>query len=386
MLLAAVAAVCSVGVFGAGATAAASDFPVGYRDYHTYAELTTELHAIAAAHPAITSLSSIGRSYRGSQLWLLKISDNAAIDENEPEVLVTGLTHAREHLTVEQSLAFIHWLVDGYGSQPHVTSLVDSHEIWVIPMLNPDGGQYDIRGGHFHMWRKNRQPTPGSRAVGTDLNRNYGYRFGCCGGSSGNPSSLLYRGPHAFSAPETAAERAWMLSRRIGGVQQIRLELNLHTAGEYVLYPYAYTTAAVPHDMRLVDHQAFVALAAGIAARNGYRPMQSSSRYIMDGTANDWAYARQGILSMTLELAPTGGPRPFYPRDAQVGPDTQHNRAALLWWLAQAACPYAAAGLGCNVPLSPGQAPSSAGGVGAVPGNGLGRVVAGRSGDAFLAE
>ena len=139
---------------------------------------------------------------------------------------------------------------------------------------------------------------------------------------------------------------------------ELHAELNLHTAGEYVLYPYSYTTAAVP-GMRLVDHKAFVALAAGIAARNGYRPMQSSSRYIMDGTANDWSYARQGLLSMTVELAPIGGPRPFYPRDVQVGPDTQHNRAALLWWLAQAACPYAAAGLGCNMPLSPGRVPSS---------------------------
>lgn len=340
-LLAIASSLLSVGI-----AAAAREFPAGDERYHTYAELTDRLHAIAADHPDIVQLGSIGKSYQGRELWLLKISDHVATDEPEPEVLVTALTHAREHMTVEQALALIGWLVDGYGTNPRTTAIVDSTELWVIPELNPDGGEWDIRGGRYHHWRKNRQPTPGTSAIGTDLNRNYGYRFDCCGGSSDSPTSLIYHGPRPFSAPETDAERRWILSRRIGGVQQLRLELNLHTAAEYVLYPYGYTTRAVPRDMTGADHLALRALARGVAARNGYRAMQGARWYITDGTSGDWAYARQGIFPLTMELSPARSTNPdrFYLPDEQIGPVTERNRKALLWFLEQAGCRTAAAG------------------------------------------
>jgi carboxypeptidase T len=330
----------------AGALADGHQFPKGDRAYHTYPELGAELHAIAAAHPGITRLSSIGTTYHGRQIWMLKISDNAAVDEREPEVLFTGLTHAREHLTVEQSLALIHWLVDGYGTDTKVTQLVNSTEIWVAPMLNPDGGQYDIRHGKYHMWRKNRQPTPGSKAVGTDINRNFGYRWGCCGGSSSNPYAITYRGPHAFSTQEAAAERNFVLSRVVGGKQQIVLDIAFHSFGGQVLYPYEYTTKGVPSDMVKRDHKALVALADGVAARDGYTPLQGSHLYITDGSFGDWSYGSQRILHLTMELMPRtthdGG---FYPSGSQIGPLTEANRGALLWFIAQARCPYDAAGL-----------------------------------------
>src|SRR6185503_19475849 len=102
--------------------------------------------------------------------------------------------------------------------------------------LNPDGFVYDLTCGGSHApycaWRKNRQPNAGTSAVGTDLNRNYDYRWACCGGSSGNPSSILYRGRAPFSAPETKAFRAFVLSRRIGGIQQIKSHITFHTNGE----------------------------------------------------------------------------------------------------------------------------------------------------------
>jgi carboxypeptidase T len=78
---------------------------------------------------------------------------------------------------------------------------VNSREIYLVFNLNPDGSEYDIATGSYRSWRKNRQPNSGSSAVGTDLNRNWGYRWGGCGGSSGTPSSSTYRGPSAFSAP-----------------------------------------------------------------------------------------------------------------------------------------------------------------------------------------
>ena len=111
---------------------------------------------------ASSSASRSGRATTGRELWAAKISDNVAVDEDEPEVLFDGGTHADEHMGVEMTLKILHWLADGYGIDPRITSIVDTREIWIVFMVNPDGVAHDIAGGKFHYWRKNRQPTPGS--------------------------------------------------------------------------------------------------------------------------------------------------------------------------------------------------------------------------------
>ncbi len=181
-------------------TSAASEFPAGKEGYHSYAEVGADLAAVAAAHPDIVSRFSIGQSYKGRQLWAVKISDNVNVDEAEPEVLFDGGIHADEHMGTEMALRIMHWLVDGYGVDPRITSIVNTREIWIVPMMNPDGAQFDIRKGRFHYWRKNRQPTPGTSSIGTDLNRNFGYRWGGGGRTSTNPQAITYRGPDRSQA------------------------------------------------------------------------------------------------------------------------------------------------------------------------------------------
>ncbi len=191
-------------VLGAAtATAQAALFPSGDSAYHDYDEMVAELQKAAADHPAIFSLFSIGTSYQGRTIWAGRISDNAAVDEDEPEVLLTHHQHAREHLTVEQALYTLGILTDEYGVDAAITNLVDTREILMVFDMNPDGGEYDIATGTYRSWRKNRQPNGGTSSVGTDLNRNWGYRWGCCDGSSGSAGSQTYRGTAPFSAPET---------------------------------------------------------------------------------------------------------------------------------------------------------------------------------------
>ena len=169
----------------ATAAAATPDFPPSMSGYHNYPEMVAEIQQAEADFPDIVHVFSIGKSYQGRDIWAAKISDNVAQDEDEPEVLIDALHHAREHLTTEQALATLRWLTQDYGTDDTVTRLVNTREIYLIFALNPDGMQYDLTGNPFRAWRKNRQPNPGP-SVGTDLNRNYGYRFGCCGGSSGS--------------------------------------------------------------------------------------------------------------------------------------------------------------------------------------------------------
>ncbi|PZS14539.1 MAG: carboxypeptidase, partial [Pseudonocardiales bacterium] len=222
---------------------APGQFPIGYQGYHTYHQLTTELDSLAAAHPNQVAISSYGTSVQGRPLLLVKISDDVRTDKREPEVLFSCAQHAREHITVEMCLHIVRRLAQGYGTDPAITRLLKSREIWVMPIANPDGAEYDISTGLFSMWRKNRQPAPENREIGTDLNRNWGDEWGCCDGSSSNPASDTYHGPAPFSAPETGQLRDWVNSRVIGGAQQITAHIDFHSFSELVLWPYGFTTS-----------------------------------------------------------------------------------------------------------------------------------------------
>jgi hypothetical protein len=118
---------------------AANEFPPGYEGFHTYAEMSADVAAVAAAHPDIVRRFSIGTSHKDRQLWAAKISDNVATDEDEPEVLYDGLHHSDEHMGLEMTLHILHWLVDGYGTDDRITRIVDTREIWIIFAVNPDG-------------------------------------------------------------------------------------------------------------------------------------------------------------------------------------------------------------------------------------------------------
>lgn len=324
-------------------------FPPADSAYHDFNEMVAVLNQAAADHPSIFQLFSLGTSYEGRQIWAGKISDNVASDEAEPEVLFTHHQHAREHLTVEMALYTLGMLTDEYGSNTQITDLVNSREVWMVFDMNPDGGEYDIATGSYRSWRKNRQPNSGSSYVGTDLNRNWGYNWGCCGGSSGSPSSDTYRGSSPFSAPETQRVRDFVNSRVVGGEQQITVAIDFHSYSELILWPYGYTYTDVPSDMSQVDRDTLVAMGQAMAATNGYTPEQASDLYITDGTINDWLYGAHGILNYTFEMYPkTSSQGGFYPPDEVIPAETARNRDAVLYLLQQAACPTAVVGVGCS--------------------------------------
>jgi murein tripeptide amidase MpaA len=326
----------------APAAVAPKAFPPADSGYHDYAEINAEVSAVANAYPSLVRRLNVGTSYQGRQLYAAKISDNVASDEAEPEALFTCGQHAREHLAVEMCLYLLDELTSKYGSDSQVTSMVNSREIYLVFNLNPDGSEYDIATGAYRSWRKNRQPNAGSSAVGTDLNRNWGYRWGCCGGSSGSPSSSTYRGPSAFSAPETQAVRNFVNSRVVGGVQQLRVAIDFHTYSELVLWPYGYTTSNTATGMNADQYNTFATMGRAMAATNGYTPEQASDLYIADGTLPDWAWGTHRIFAFTLEMYPRSSSPGFYPPDEVIARESSRNRAAVLYLLGLADCPYRA--------------------------------------------
>jgi carboxypeptidase T len=324
----------------APAPAAAADFPAGWEGYHTYAEMAADVAATAAAHPTIVRKVSIGTSYQGRTIWAVKISDNVGVDESEPEVLFDGLTHSDEHMGLEMTLHIMHWLVDGYGKDTRITNIVNTREVWIVLAVNPDGAEYDITGGKFHFWRKNRQPTPGTSYVGTDLNRNFGYRWGIAEGrTSTNPAAITYMGPSAFSAPETRNIRDFLASRVVNGRQQIRTAITFHESGRLVMWPYGYTYTDVPADMTVDDHTALAIIGKAMASTNGYKPEQASDLYLTSGTTRDYEYGVYRIFSYTFEMSVKD-----YPDDSLIASETGRNKEAVLYLIERAWCPLSVLG------------------------------------------
>ncbi|MEO0085917.1 MAG: M14 family metallopeptidase [candidate division WOR-3 bacterium] len=252
--------------------------------FFTYWEMIDTLEALAARYPNICSLFSVGLSHQNRPLWCLKISDNAARIENEPACFFNGATHAREPLGTHCCIMFAARILSDYGTDSLATWLVNNREIFVIPVMNPDGYVYNSdSGGSTNNWRKNRRVIQ-SPYVGVDLNRNYGYKWGYDNsGSSGSPSQETYRGPSRFSEPETQVIRDFMAQNLF------RTCMDYHTYGQYNMYPWGYASATPPERSLLQE------MVDTFRMNNNYRASRTGqvnqTIYPCNGISVDWEYS-----------------------------------------------------------------------------------------------
>ena len=312
-----------------------TDFNVGGFGYgsmggfYTLTEINAKLDTMYMLYPnLITQKFSIGLSVENRPIYAVKISDNPNVNESEPQVQINSLIHAREPQGMMTVMYYMYYLLENYGTDPEVTYLVNNREIYFIPCINPDGYEYNRQtnpngGGQ---WRKNRRNNGGS--YGVDLNRNFGYMWGYDNiGSSGTPSSETYRGPSAFSEPETQRIRDFT------NTKNFKTALNYHTYGNYLLYPWGYINSPTP------DNSIFDEFSTDMVAYNGYengRPPQIL--YTVNGSSDDWMYGEQTtkpkIFAMTPEVGTTG----FWPTQAEIFPLAIENLMPNLYytWVAGA--------------------------------------------------
>jgi carboxypeptidase T len=114
-------------------------------DYHSYSELEADLQGLERTFPQLARLFTIGVSLENRNIYALKISDNVARDEEEAEVLFLGCHHAREWISVEVPYLLARFLLEHYQTDAGVRRAVDHGEIWIVPLVNPDGLEYSIR-------------------------------------------------------------------------------------------------------------------------------------------------------------------------------------------------------------------------------------------------
>lgn len=296
-------------------------------DYHSYGELEQDLFALEESYPDLARIYVIGETHERRNIYALKISDNVNIDEAEAEVIIIGCHHAREWISVEIPYLLGEYLVENYATDSQVRDLVDQSEIWIIPLLNPDGLQYSI---HFYRyWRKNRRDN-GDGTLGVDLNRNYGYLWGYDNeGSSPFPSSNIYRGPSAFSEPETQAIRDLFAQRNFSSL------ISYHSYSQVILYPWGYTDQPPPDDALLDQIAADMSTRMQAVNGNVYGFMQAGeSFYLTNGDTTDWSYGVYGIPSYTIELPPIdnlhGG---FFNAEEDIQSIFDENLPAMLYFI-----------------------------------------------------
>ncbi|NUP95849.1 MAG: carboxypeptidase regulatory-like domain-containing protein [Planctomycetaceae bacterium] len=285
--------------------------PTGYPDL---AAVLASLQATAASHPTICRVVNLNTSLgmpltaEGRALHALVISDNVATDEDEPAVLVVADYHAREIVTPVIALHAIERFTTLYGSDPRITGLVNSHEIWIVPVCNPDG--YEHVFAVDNLWRKNRRNNGSS--YGVDLNRNHSFAWSSSCGGSTSPSSSTYRGPAASSEPEVRVIEALTARERFAKV------LDYHSTGREVLY--AYACAAHPWETPFLEGEA-----QQLSVASGYAGARRSPS--AEGEHYEW----QTVLGAYAFLIETH--TQFQPTYASAQAEAALLWPGLLWWL-----------------------------------------------------
>jgi len=310
-------------------------FPEQDKAYHTYAQTVAALRALAEKAPDIASLFSIGKTVQGRDIWALRLCPDAkgAAVSALPGALFIGEHHAREHLSNEVPLGLAGRLIDGRGDA-EVARLLATRDVIIVPTLNGDGAEYDVEGDKYHMHRKNMRDN-GDGSFGVDLNRNYAWGWGGPG-ASGDASDDTYRGPSAFSEPETRAVKDLIESH-----PNLKVLLSYHTFSELVLYPWGGQEAPIEDQTAL---KAYQVMAGEMGRMTGYTPEQSSQLYVASGDLTDWSWGAHGIFSFTFEMTPKsmwdGG---FYPGTAAVATSIQLNWRPMLYLIDLADDPRRAA-------------------------------------------
>ncbi|WP_170064040.1 M14 family metallopeptidase, partial [Jejuia pallidilutea] len=301
----------------------------------TYSEVLSELDRMRSLYPNLISVKTDaspgtvthGNSYTnggvydtwaGQPIYYVRISDNPDIDEaNEPESLYSGMTHSREVSSMMNLMYYMWYVLENYSTDPGIKNLVDNHEMYFIPVANPDGLMWNeqIAPSGGGMQRKNLGPynTGNNAQRGVDLNRNYDYFWGpnpIYGGSSGTQSSDVYRGPSAFSEPETQIVRNFSASRNF------KTAMNHHATSNLIPHAYNGYPAAAPsgreaeyhkfcHDMTRFNRYIYGEAPDILTIANG-----DMSDWMLGGAADvngskgsrDFpAYATEGVLALAPE-------------------------------------------------------------------------------------
>lgn len=241
-------------------------------DYYSFSEYVAFMEQTATAYPEICSLHNIGQSVQGRPLYFLKISDNPQVEEAEPRFRYISSIHGDEVVGYDMMIRLIQLLTSEYDTNPRITQIVNNTEIWICPMMNPDGF---LLGQRYN-------------ANGIDLNRNF-------------PMPTGEQHPDGYAwAPENIA------FMNHANQHNFQLSANFH-GGELVInYPWDYTYTLTP-DNDLI-HEAALTYArenSSIYNNSSFNQgvVNGAQWYVITGSLQDWSYGYTDCIDLTCEIS-----------------------------------------------------------------------------------
>ncbi len=278
--------------------------------YPTYANYIAMLNRFATDFPQICRVERIGYSVQGRELLAVKISDNVATNEAEPDLFYTSSMHGNEVVGWILMLHLIDTLLTSYGNDSRLTNLVDNSEIWINPLANPDG---TFAGGDSTLTGSTRY-----NANGFDLNRNFP-----------DPAEGDHPDGNAWQ-PETVAMMDFAQKHHFV------LSANFHTGGELVNYPWDTWERRHPDDPWFEQIARNYALTAQANSPSGYFTDQGGytngyAWYRICGGRQDWMTYFAGCREVTIELSDAD-----MPDESALKAYWQYNREALIAYLENA--------------------------------------------------
>lgn len=287
-----------------------------FRPYSGEGNLREELVKAAKDHPLIAKSVDIGKSVNGKPITALRVTLGARVlpDRVKPAVVYQATQHAREWITPEMVRRLMHHYLDNYGKDREITKLVNTVDLWFLPVVNVDGYDYTFASEDTRLWRKNLRDNDGDGVLeageGVDLNRNFPHKWGYDNeGSSPVPASETYRGTAPASEPETKAQLDFMARVKP------KFVINWHSAAELLLHGTGWQFfTPTPDDL---IHDAILGDAAKPAVP-GYVPEIGAQLYTTNGETDSHLENAFGALTHTPEMATCQTISNRYPDDPWV--------------------------------------------------------------------
>jgi len=285
-----------------------------WNDYYPHADLNTWIQGLADTNADWARIIDIGKSYEGRDMKVLAIEKAGA---GAPNIWLEAGIHAREWISPAVATFIVRELVEDYAEHP---DYLDKINWYFLPSANPDGYQYTFDSDR--LWRKTRSPQGG--CYGVDPNRNWDFHWAESGASS-NPCSETFAGPEAFSEPEMANIRDFVM-----GLEPVPiLSQTFHSYSQLWLWPYGYAYNAYPENREEIEQLAIDACDALYQVHGTvFDPINSADLYPAAGASDDWY---KGVLgsrfAYTTELRDTGRYGFELPKD-QIIPSGEEMWAA----------------------------------------------------------
>ena len=260
------------------------------QQYTSYNECVDFFKSAQKSNPNLFKVESIGKTWEDRDIIAVTITKDIKTDKKKPALFYTGTIHAREWIGIELSLSFAKYILEHIDYDPQLNKLLDSSTLYMVPCANPDGFEYSRN--HFSFWRKNRRVN-GDGTFGVDLNRNFEIGFT----PNKDMSSNVYSGPHAFSEPETAALRDFVV-----GHKNITIALDYHSQGN-VFFPahnFIHEDSEDAIDLNLLAGNMAEEIKKESSREYGVH-MGKPPVHLISGSGREYYYSK-GALSLVAEV------------------------------------------------------------------------------------